>query len=114
MSLLAEQFADLEQRFSDWILPTDGERVRRRIAASLPEAREFYDALGPRVPELLSYIDRFSIDELPADAKNTWYLLASFIQAAMAVEIWRDTVFKYGLDETRNRRLALQNSHPLL
>ena len=114
MSLLPNQFSDLESRFEGWILSTDGERVRRRMAATLPEAREFYDAVAPRVPELLSYIDGFSIDDLPEDAKNTWYLLASFIQAAMAVELWRDTLFKYGLDETRNRRLNLHNSHPLL
>ena len=114
MSLLPDQFSDLESKFRDWILPTDGQRVKRRMIATLPEAREFYDELTPRVPDLLGYIDRFSIDDLPAEAKNCWYLLASFIQAAMAVEFWRDTFFRFGLDETRNKRLDLHNSHPLL
>ena len=113
MSSLPAHLADLE-RFSNWILPTDAERVHRRMSASMEEARSFYDAVAQRVPDLLEFIDRFPLSDLPPQAKNAWYLLASFIQAAMAVEMWRSTIFKYGLDETRNKRLSLHNSHPLL
>ena len=43
MSKLPEEFADLE-RFSDWCLPTEEERYAKRLASSMDEMQELYDA----------------------------------------------------------------------
>ena len=43
-ALLPAEFADLE-RFSDWILQTEPERYGKRLASSMDEMQDLYDAV---------------------------------------------------------------------
>ena len=63
MSKLPEEFADLE-RFSDWCLPTEEERYAKRLASTMAEMQEFYDAGIARLEDIMVYVDaRFPLDE---------------------------------------------------
>ncbi len=86
--LLPTEFADLEPYAKTWCLPTEVERYDRRLASSMIDMQQFYDAITPRAEEAIVYCDKFALDELPDDAKNLMYLLYSMIMVSFPVEVW--------------------------
>jgi len=85
---LPSAFAELEPYAETWCLPTEAERWNKRVASSMPEMREFYDAFFPRLEEAIEYCDKFPLDDLPEDALNLLHLVYSLIMVSMAVEVF--------------------------
>ncbi|MYR06798.1 hypothetical protein GTV32_10995 [Gordonia sp. SID5947] len=86
-NVLPTEFEELEV-FSDWVLPTEGERYAKRLGSTMAEMQEFYDAITARAEEALSYCDKFELGELPDDVLNLMYLLYSLVTVSFAVECW--------------------------
>ncbi len=82
---LPEQFKDLEQWMA-WSLETEGERSDHRQASAMEDITAFYEAMLARMEEVLSYLEQFTLDELPDDAKRLFYLTLSLAEVAPAVE----------------------------
>ncbi len=82
---LPEQFRDLEQWMA-WSLETEGERSDHRQASAMEDITAFYEAMLARMEEVLSYLEQFSLEELPDDAKRLFYLTLSLAEVAPAVE----------------------------
>ena len=85
---LPSAFAELEPYAETWCLPTEAERWNKRVASSMPEMREFYDAFFPRLEEAIEYCDKFPLDDVPEDALNLLHLIYSLIMVSMAVEVF--------------------------
>jgi hypothetical protein len=86
-ALLPSAFAELEPHARHWCLPTETERWDLRLASSMSDMQEFYDAFFPRLEEAIDYCDKFSLDDLPEDALNLLHLIYSLIMVAMSVEV---------------------------
>ncbi|WP_374025130.1 hypothetical protein [Mycobacterium sp. HNNTM2301] len=86
-AMLPSAFAELEKYAQRWCLATETERWNARMAATMPEMHEFYDAFFPRLEEAIEYCDKFPLDNLPDDALNLLHMIYSLIMVAMAVEI---------------------------
>ncbi len=84
---LPEPFQDLE-RFMEWVLPTERERHARRYAATMDEIREFYDAMKPRMDEVITYLNKFPLDDLPEDANRLFLMGLSLMEISNAVELF--------------------------
>lgn len=82
---LPEQFRDLEQWMA-WSLETEGERSDQRQASAMADITAFYEAMLARMDDVLPYLEQFSLDELPDDAKRLFYLTLSLAEVAPAVE----------------------------
>jgi hypothetical protein len=91
-ALLPSAFAELEPYAETWCLATETERWNARMASTMPEMHEFYDAFFPRLEEAIDYCDKFPLDDLPDDALNLLHLVYSLIMVAMAVEIMHQPV----------------------
>lgn len=86
---LPEEFADLE-RFTAWCLPTEPERYAKRLASSVAEMQEFYDAGMTRLEDVMVYLDaRFPLHDMPEDAKNLLHLMQSVVMVSFPVEVWK-------------------------
>jgi hypothetical protein len=85
---LPSEFADLEP-FSQWCLPTEPERYRKRLASSMTDMQAFYDAITSRAEDALAYCDKFSLDDLPDDVMNLMRLLYSMVMVSFPVECWK-------------------------
>ncbi len=85
---LPEQFTDLAP-FSDWVLETWRERYEKRLASTMDEMQAFYDAMMPRVDEIIEYCNGFDIDDLPDDVRHLMQLLFALGEASFPVEAWR-------------------------
>ena len=91
---LPPAFADLERFASKWCLASEPERYAERMASSMEEMQEFYDACFPRVEEAIDYCDKFPLDDLPDDALHLLYLIYSLIMVSMPVDVWHHVAAK--------------------
>jgi hypothetical protein len=87
-SELPAEFADLE-RFADWAIPTERARYAKRISSTMEELQAFYDAAFPRVDDALAYLEQFSPETIPDDAKHLLWLYCALMTASFPVEVWR-------------------------
>ena len=86
--MLPSAFADLERFAATWCLASEPERYAQRMASSMEEMQELYDAVFPRVEEAIDYCDKFPLDDLPDDALHLLYLVYSLIMVSMPIEVW--------------------------
>ena len=86
--MLPPEFADLEPFARKWCLASEPERYAERMASSMEEMQQLYDAVFPRVEEAIDYCDKFPLDELPDDALNLLHLVYSLIMVSMPVDVW--------------------------
>jgi hypothetical protein len=88
-ALLPAEFADLERFVADWCLDSEPERYAKRLASTMDEIQEFYDAIFPRAEAVIRYLEKFPLEDLPEDAFRLLKLLYSLILVSFAVEIWK-------------------------
>ena len=92
--------SDLE-RFADWMLPTSVERNSKRRGSSMDEINALYNALLPRLEEILAYLDQFSLEEMPHDAQRLLFLSLSLAEVSIAVELFHEPKVTGGCDPAR-------------
>lgn len=85
---LPEQFSELS-RFAAWALPTSGQRMDKRLATGREEILQFYNAVLPRVEEMMELLNRYPLGEMPQDVKSLFDIALSFAQIAIYAE-WFD------------------------
>jgi hypothetical protein len=86
--MLPPAFSDLERFAAKWCLASEPERYAERMASSMEEMQEFYDAVFGRVEEAIEYCDKFPLDDLPDDALHLLYLIYSLVMVSMPVDVW--------------------------
>jgi hypothetical protein len=87
-TVLPPEFSELEP-YSDWCLGSEPERYAKRLYSSMSEMQAFYDAITARAEEVISYCDKFPLDDLPEDVLNLMHMLYSMIQVSFPVECWK-------------------------
>ena len=86
---LPGRFGQLEYLAEKWALPTEKQRSARRWSASAEEFQEFYDAMVPRINEILAYLDQFSLEDMPEDALTLFHLSLALAESAPHVEFYK-------------------------
>ncbi|MDV7240982.1 MULTISPECIES: hypothetical protein [Rhodococcus] len=85
---LPTEFADLEP-YAGWALQTEPERYAKRLASTMPEMQEFYDAAFGRLEDAITYCDKFDFDDLPDDARSLVHLMQSLVMVSFPIEVWK-------------------------
>jgi hypothetical protein len=85
---LPAEFADLEP-FAGWALQFEGARYDKRLASTMGELQEFYDAAFPRLEAATTYLEQFELDALPEECKRLLWLLSALVTVSFPVEVWR-------------------------
>jgi hypothetical protein len=85
---LPSEFGDL-QAYLAWALPTEPERYAKRLASTMAEMQEFYDAAFPRLEDAIAYCDKFDLDDLPDQARTLVHLMQSLVMVSFPVEVWK-------------------------
>ena len=88
---LPAEFADLSPWVTDWALASEEARYRKLEASTIVELRAFYDGLFPRLDAVIRYLDRFTVDTLPADARVLFDLAMTFMETAHPIDLHWDT-----------------------
>lgn len=91
---LPAPFADLSTFVNDWALPSEQARFHKLHTTSLEELRRFYDAMLPRMDEILAYLNQYSLTAMPADAGTLFDLAITFAETAHPIDLkWDDVDF---------------------
>ena len=86
--LLPEPFRELEP-FADWALEPERARIEKRAAASMDETCTFYDAMMPRITEILEHLEDHFGGEMPGPSHRLYLMSLSLVEVAAPVELSR-------------------------
>ena len=84
---LPDAFADLAPYLA-WALATDRERSVKRQSSTMDEINAFYQAMLPRMDAILSYLEQYPAEQVPADVEGVFFLTLSLAKIAPAVEMY--------------------------
>jgi len=99
---LPKSFTTLEPLAEAWGLPTQDARQAKRRGSSTAELQEFYDAIVPLLPQLLSHVDEFPLGELPPDSLRLYYMSLALAEIAPHIELYRgDPNVPHSFEEER-------------
>jgi|SRR5579885_305108 len=101
-AVLPAQFAELEQ-FAEWIVADERGRHLKRIAAPIEDLRRFYDAMLPRMEEIMGLLKQYPVEAAPPPEVRNLYLLAlAFMEASHPIELrWARTTNAGAFQSTR-------------
>jgi len=89
--VLPEQFADLEP-YVGWGLPTEPQRLELRDQKSDEELKAFYEAMLPRLHQVVAYLNQFPLDQMPAEATLLFRMAKALMEISCTVEKERSRV----------------------
>lgn len=87
-SPLPDEFNDLQMLVDDWALETRAERFKKRYTSSMEEIRRCYDAMAPRMVDIVTHLNKFPLDDIPEASRPLLHLSLSTIEISRAVELW--------------------------
>lgn len=86
--LLPSAFADLAPFARKWARPTENARSEIRWAATAADFAAFYQAVMPRLPEILDYLGTVPLQGMDEAQTNLFCLAAAFAEAAPHHELY--------------------------
>jgi hypothetical protein len=86
--VLPSPFAELEP-FADWVLASEFDRYRKRLASTMDELQAFYDAAFPRLQDGSEYLKGVAIKGISDEDRNLLWLFSSLVTVSFPVEVWR-------------------------
>ncbi len=87
MNLFPAQFSDLE-RFADWALARETERNQKRLTEDMVEIRAFYEAIIPRMDEIIVHLNEFDLAALTNAEHNLLHLTFALADISFAIEVY--------------------------
>jgi hypothetical protein len=92
MTKLPEKFSVLSSFIESWALPTRAQRFQKRVTTRFEDIKEFYEAMLPRMDEIVQHLNTFPISDranLPMAEANLLMLALSFMEVAISVECFK-------------------------
>lgn len=85
---LPDAFCELEGFVSSWALARYSERTKKRISSSMGDIRAFYNAMMPRLEEIIEHLNGFSLEDMPKPEQRLLELCLSLAQVGNCVTLW--------------------------
>ncbi len=87
--------------YLEWSLPTERQRSAKRQASTMVEITGFYEAMLPRLEEILALLAQYSPVAVPADVQRLSNLALTLAEIAPAVENFGQPSVVDGYDVSR-------------
>ncbi len=98
--VLPEPFRDLE-RYIAWSLPTERERIAKRIETPMEEIIEFHDAILERLEAIIEYLNQYPYDAMPPDGQCLCDMALSHVEISNLVEMYKNPAVLNMMDAER-------------
>ena len=85
---LPSEFNELET-YIQWALPNERERNQLRNCTDMAAIQSFYDAIFPRMEQIIEHLNGYPLDAMPAPEQRLLYLTLSLAEVANAVELFK-------------------------
>jgi hypothetical protein len=94
-STLPPGFEDLCGLLQEWCLPDEPTRYAKRLATPLPQLRQFYDRIYPRMDDVLRHLEKVPLargENAELADRNLFYLALAYFEASHPVELcWKSS-----------------------
>jgi hypothetical protein len=97
---LPAAFDELEPYLA-WALPTEAERMAKRVASPMEEIIAFHSAVSPCMEEIITYLNQYPYTDLPQDARTLSEMALSLVEISALVEMYKDPARLYMVDADR-------------
>ncbi|HKT16269.1 MAG TPA: hypothetical protein VJR87_12790 [Allosphingosinicella sp.] len=87
MNQLPAQFAELEPFVAFWAAETTSARHERRTSSSGAERQAFYDAVAPRLDEIVIYLNKQPLADIAGADLVLLRLALAAVQVSLAVDV---------------------------
>lgn len=91
-------FPELEKFVAAWGLPTAHERLIKRSNTSLDEIQTFYDAITPRLEEIIDFLNQYPVDDIPPEYLPLSYTALAVCEIDDVVNVWHAPVLDLASD----------------
>lgn len=78
-----------------WGLPTSTERLHQRVSSTMDQITQFYEALLPWMEEILAYLNQFTLDAMPEEARSVSYVALSMCEVDNPIR-WNEVELSSG------------------
>lgn len=95
------EISGLENHLTAWGLPTTEKRLSKRLSSNMEEVRSFYDAMLPRLPEFIEYLNQFPLEAIPKEAHQIAWATLAMCEVDNAINKWNDITLDTGIDILR-------------
>ena len=85
MAALPELFHELEA-YLEWSLPTERERIAKRVSSPMDEIIDFHAATSARLEEIIEYLNQYHYAEMPEAAQRLCDMALSHVEVCNLVE----------------------------
>ena len=92
------EFSGLNEFVAGWGLPTAHERLIKRSEASMAEIESFYEAIVPRLEEIITFLNRYPVDQIPRDYLPLAYTALAACEIDDAVNVWKSPTLDLATD----------------
>ena len=100
-TILPPEFADLSP-WTDWAQTTPDARQDHRRNATRQELKAFYDAMMPRLQDILTAVDAFPLGALPDGLHPLYNMALALAEIAPHIELYGGTpAVPFAFDESR-------------
>ena len=86
--MLPEGFEDLAP-FLGWALEPERARTAKKAESPMEEIRAFYDAMMPRLRDILRHLEPCFGEDMPAPTRNLYLLSLSLVEVSTLVELYK-------------------------
>ena len=76
------------QRYEDWVLFTDAERVQKQVTTSVEDLAAFYEGMFPHAAAIYDHLAGIQLDEMSDEDRALLCLAVAFIEIANGVEYY--------------------------
>ena len=88
-------FSDLSGFIGTWGLETAPERLNNRSTANLSEMQAFYDAVTPRLEEIIEFLNQFPVNEIPEEFRPIANMALAVCEVDDAINLWKLSELEY-------------------
>lgn len=86
---LPGSFRDLEPYLA-WSLPSERERIAKRISTPMQEIIEFHTEISGRLEEIIIYLNQYPYAEMPEDGQRLCDMALSLVEISNLVEMYKN------------------------
>ena len=86
---LPTEFAELERFVDEFAIPDETDRYYKRHTSEYADVEEFYNAVNARMPDIGTYLDQFSLDELTPEQEALLNLGLMCMECFPAAELFK-------------------------
>ncbi len=91
-------FSGMDTQLAAWGLPTTEDRLEKRLESSMDEIRSFYEAMLPRLSEVIEYLNQFPLESIPEQDQPMARAALAMCEIDNAVNKWGAAVVDTGID----------------